>query len=125
VTQTARYLAWFDAELKKRKLRLVVLLLPNRYTIYGPLLTKKAGPWVGYLDRLDAELERHGIATLNGLEVYRSGAQHELETGELSFYREDTHWNPQGVHKIAAALAETLEAPSSDTLAHATRHVIQ
>lgn len=107
---------WFKAELDKRHLRLVVLLMPNRYTIYAPLLTGKDGPWAHYLDNLDLALHKEGIETVNGLDFYRAAARQEVNSGRLSFYREDAHWNARGVELIAKPLAEAIKQNSTASL---------
>jgi hypothetical protein len=67
-----------------------------------------AGP--AYLDRLEAELRRRGIDVLNGLPVLRPFAAQDLSRAQLSYYREDHHWTPLGVQRIAAALIPALRA---------------
>ncbi|HTF63525.1 MAG TPA: hypothetical protein VK638_12545 [Edaphobacter sp.] len=106
VLETARYFSWFKEQLAKRHLNLVVLLVPNRYTLYAPLLEGRGGSWIHYLDRLNVELNNRGVTTVNGLHAYHPVA--ELASGHLLFDREDTHWNPDGIKAIAAPLAGTL-----------------
>jgi hypothetical protein len=126
VAQTTRGFQWLKSEMEKRQIRLIVLLLPNRYTIYAPLLAKNTdGPWTNYLDQLDAQLHQNGIETVNGLEVYRSFANQEIQTGQLSFYREDTHWNPRGVERIAGPLADAIARHQSVSADGNMSHVIQ
>jgi len=99
---------WLKSELDRRHLRLIVLLLPNRYTLYQPLLTRTDAPWAHYLDNVDAALHNEGIETVNGLDYYRAAAQQEVNNGQLSFFREDAHWNARGVRLIAKPLAEAI-----------------
>jgi SGNH hydrolase-like domain, acetyltransferase AlgX len=109
VAQTLHSFQWLKTELDKRHIRLIVLLVPNRYTIYAPLLAGNDGPWTHYLDHLNDELHKSGIESVNGLEVYRSVARQEVNSGHFSFYREDPHWNPHGVEVIAKPLAEAIK----------------
>jgi hypothetical protein len=104
---------WLKSELDKRNIRLIVLLVPNRYTVYSPVLTGKDGAWTHYLDNLDVQLHQAGIETVNGLDVYRSAARQEVESGQLSFFREDPHWNARGIERIAKPLAEAINRNSS------------
>jgi SGNH hydrolase-like domain, acetyltransferase AlgX len=116
VAQSMTGFRWFKSELDKRHLRLVVLLLPNRYTIYAPLLGGNDGPWAHYLDHLDVALQKEGIETVNGLDIYRASARQEVNSGQLSFYREDTHWNARGVELIAKPLADAINHNSPASL---------
>jgi hypothetical protein len=125
VAQTARGFDWLKSEMEKRHLRLIVLLLPNRFTIYAPILAHMDGPWTHYLDQLDAELHKSGIETVNGLEVYRSAAKQEIQTGQLSFYREDPHWNPNGVERIAGPVANAIAKRLAVSPDGNGQHVIQ
>lgn len=122
VLQVVRYFKWFKEQLEHRRLQLVVLLVPNRYTLYAPHLGKQGGVWATYLDRLDSKLRQEGILTVNGMNVYRPAT--ELKSGHLTFYREDTHWNPDGINTIAAPLAETIEKQCPE-LVSGTRHALQ
>ena len=125
VAQTARGFEWLQSEFQKRHLRLIVLLMPNRYTLYAPLLGNVDGPWAHYLDRLNVELKKLGIETVNGLEVYRSVVKQEVQTGNLSFFREDTHWNAHGVNTIAAPLAKALQSGASQSSSGRQPNVVQ
>jgi hypothetical protein len=125
VAQSMTGFLWLKSELDKRHIRLIVLLVPNRYTIYAPLLIGNDGPWTHYLDNLDVELHRAGIETVNGLDVYRSVARQEVSSGQFSFYREDPHWNPSGVERIAKPLAEAIKGNSTASLERDNRHVVQ
>jgi hypothetical protein len=113
VAQAMTGFQWLKSELDKRNIRLIVLLVPNRYTVYSPVLTGKDGTWTHYLDNLDVQLHQAGIETVNGLDVYRSAAQQEVESGQLSFFREDPHWNARGIERIAKPLAEAINRNSS------------
>ena len=89
---------------------LYVVLVPNRYTLYGPPLDgSRAAPADPYLDRVERELSRRGVAVLNGLAVLRPDAAGDLASGHLAFYREDHHWSPVGVGRIARAFARLLD----------------
>lgn len=124
VAQAMTGFQWLKAELDKRHIRLIVLLVPNRYTIYAPVLTGKDGPWTHYLDNLDLQLHQAGIETVNGLDVYRSTARQEVESGQFSFYREDPHWNARGVERIAKPLADVINHNSSAWLER-DKHAVQ
>ena len=111
----AEYVGGWRDSLAARGIATRVLLVPSRYTVYGPELEPGAGRaaalQVGaYLDRLAGDLRARGIPTVNALPVFRAAAPEELRTGVLSFYREDNHWNARGVERIARVVADSLLA---------------
>jgi hypothetical protein len=125
---TAASLTALCKELRKRGMEtVVVVLLPTRLTVYSPWLKDSAGkeaPSAAYLKELEAELAARKVTTVNGLEVFRQQIEHEMSTGQLSFYRDDNHWNPQGVRRIAQAVAQLLPERSIQESAH-TSHAVQ
>ncbi len=109
VRRHAEYFAYFRRLLAQRGMQVCVILMPNRYSLYGPLLDGTAAvPRVPYLDCLEAELAGRGIQVINGLSVLRPYAAADLRSPDMSFYREDHHWSPAGVERIARAAAENL-----------------
>ena len=109
VRRHADYYAYFRQRLQQRGLAAWVILVPNRYSLYGPLTDGPAAvPGPAYLDRLEAALASRGVNVVNGLRVLGPHAAADLATGRMSFYREDHHWSPLGVERIAAATAGAL-----------------
>ena len=91
-----------------------VVLIPNKYSLYGPLIDgAKASPPAPYLDRLEAGLKRRHIHVVNGLSVLKPFAAADLASGHLSFFREDHHWSLRGVERISAALANEVRSVRS------------
>jgi hypothetical protein len=105
--RTAEYMDWLRDELHKRDLSLVVLLLPESISVYDRWLLNSDERNTGdhYFDRLSYRLQRRHIPVLNGLEVLRKHAARDVASGTLSYYREDHHWTPVGVERIADALS--------------------
>lgn len=98
------YFQEYARRLAARGIGLDVILLPNKYTLYGPYLDGKAGVSPNaFLSRMEAELTRRGLPVLNGLTVLQPYAASDVASGELSYFREDHHWSPKGVRRIAAA----------------------
>jgi hypothetical protein len=94
----ARYFSWYADSLRKDGLQLVVLLVPNRPTIYGPLLAHPRD-------------ESHSAATLAEIEAAARGVGVDVVSLEPRFSREapamlsenkylylldDTHWSGTG-----------------------------
>jgi hypothetical protein len=86
-------------------LELVVLLVPNKLTVYGPMAGRTAG--VGALSALEARLKADGVRVLNLEGPMVSAARERLPRGELLYWQDDTHWNAHGV-ALAAELVEPL-----------------
>jgi len=110
---TAEYLVQWVRELEARGLQTHVLLLPTRFTVYGPWLALgelQAGVFQAVQDfhGLEAALRDRNVSTINGLRVFQATAETDLRTGKLPFYREDNHWTPEGVERIARVLADSL-----------------
>lgn len=112
------YFASLSSGLARRGLRSYVVLVPNRYSVYGPLIDGAAAdPRPHYLDRLEADLRSRGIRVVNALPLLRSTAVQDLASGDLSYYREDHHWTPLGVERIARVAAARIrsQSPSEET----------
>jgi hypothetical protein len=121
--RTVDFLEWWRDELARRGIGTVVLILPSRYTVYGPLLEEPGARAalrraVAYTDRVATEVRRRGITTVDAAAFFRARAPDELRTGILSFYREDNHWNPDGVRLVAGLLAEAIASRGDAALLH-------
>ena len=110
VARQVDYFAEFQRLLTQRGLRPYVLLIPNKYTLYGRFVDPAAPRGPRYLDRLERSLSGRGIPVVNGLTALEPYAAGDLATGNTSMYREDHHWAPKGVRILAAALAARLRA---------------
>jgi SGNH hydrolase-like domain, acetyltransferase AlgX len=118
------YFGYYKSLLKQRGCDMYVVLLPNKYTLYAPLLGQPDdGNRQPYLNRLETELRFRDISVINGLSVLQPYAAADLASGQLSFHREDHHWTPLGVRRIAAALAKELH--SKQQLARVSGHAVQ
>lgn len=107
VARNADFFLAYQRWLAQRGHRLFVVLLPNRYTLYGPVADgpRAASPYLGHFAQA---LAQRGVPVLNMLPVFQAHTSAELASGgPLSFYREDHHWSPSGVRLTAqAVLAE-------------------
>jgi hypothetical protein len=118
IRSTADYIVTWTRALEGRGLEPIVLLLPTRFTLYGPSLVhdeRRLGliKAVESFHLLVAELNRRGVRTINGLTVFQETAAQDLSSGELPFYLEDNHWDRAGVERIARVLADSL-APDQE-----------
>jgi len=102
-----RYYRWLASRLRLEGYRLLVVLVPVKYTVYGPLLERgDAGPdeSAAYLDRLRRGLSAVGVPAVDLTAPLRAAAAAALERGDYVFYPDDTHWNAAGVVVAATAV---------------------
>jgi len=97
------FLAEFSARLAKNNVRTVVVLVPNKATVYGGMLQPGFDDFHGgeLLDQIETELRRAGISAVNLTKVFQSAARDRVANRDYIYWRDDTHWNPEGV-QIAA-----------------------
>jgi hypothetical protein len=100
----AALISSWQQHLHRKGIRMIAVLIPDKLSVYGPELgVPPLQPT--YLDRLESELRRRDIPVVNGLHVLRPHAAGDLDRGDLSFWRDDLHWTPLGVKRIASAVA--------------------
>lgn len=106
----AKYFRVLNTELRQRNFRLVVILVPSKYTVYQPLIkdatrTKKTETF----DELEAKLK--DVPVVNTTSALQQAAAEELEHGRLIYWPDDTHWNADGV-RVAAEQFQAAYAAS-------------
>jgi hypothetical protein len=105
ITAWSDFLNRYAGELQKRDLRLVVLLVPNKYTVYGPLTlggpreAEGARLLAGLADRLRAS----GLPVVDSTPLFVAQAALRLPRHEYLYWRDDTHWNAAGIELAAEA----------------------
>jgi hypothetical protein len=108
-SERADFIAYWRDHLAKRGTRMVVLLVPEKMTVYGPALGVRL-PQPALFDRMESELAKRGVTFVNGLPLLRRYMESDLANGRLAFRREDQHWSPLGVERLASATAELLKS---------------
>jgi hypothetical protein len=114
VRDAAEYLAWLQHQFAERGLDFCVLMVPEGISVYGPWLFKQESERLNregrtpVFDRLEPALAKLNIKALNGLAVLRALAADDIANHRLSYYRDDHHWNVQGVTRVASAMAAVL-----------------
>jgi hypothetical protein len=98
-------------DLKRTNYELVVVLVPNKYTVYHRVLSTK--PAVGIepgelLSRIEKELNSKGVPVVNLTTVLQSDAERNADRRIYNYYREDTHWNPRGMQLAAEEINRTV-----------------
>src|SRR5712692_3099601 len=105
----ATYWVWLERELRSDGFQLIVLLVPDKSTVYEPLLLgreAKNRPGSDYLDRLQRSLSSAGLPVVNLKNVFQAQAARELPSNSYLYWLDDTHWNGRGM-RIAAEEIDT------------------
>lgn len=106
---TLRYIDWLNAEVRKEGLELVVILVPEKASVYSPSLeSPQVSPAVEYFKALENALQGARVPVVNLLPVLSSSAAAALDRGEYLYYPDDTHWNGEGIGVAADAIAPLL-----------------
>ncbi|HEY4930138.1 MAG TPA: hypothetical protein VII23_01095 [Terriglobales bacterium] len=102
----AKYFEWYNNSLKQKGWKLVVCLVPNKYTVYGPIIEPPAEalPGVALNDRIAEQLESAGITVVNLTHHLRTQAAEGLAARKYVYWRDDTHWNAVGIDVAAEDL---------------------
>ena len=88
---------------RNRGMTLLFVLVPDKERVYSSALPPSAhiGSQPCILPDLESRMRKNGIAVVNLLPAFEAAAIR----GELLFWRDDTHWNPAGVHLAAEMIA--------------------
>jgi len=94
-------------------LKLLVVLVPRKYTVYQPLLEDEDATRTevgGSLGPVERQFQDAGIAVLNLTETFRALAAKELDRGKYLYWRDDTHWNARGIGVAASEISRVWPA---------------
>ena len=105
----------FRDQLQAQGIRLLVVPVPNKESIYPGMLAKRAED-VGVVvseqtRRLLGQLEQCGIEHVDLFEVFRRARQGESRSDPRRLYlTQDSHWSPEGARLAAGAVAQRVLA---------------
>jgi hypothetical protein len=117
-TAWGSYLAWYARKLQEHDLHLAVLLVPNKYTVYGPLAVGGRGETEGgrLLAGIADRLRSSGVPVIDVTPLFTARAALGLPRHEYLYWRDDTHWNAGGIELAAEALwREVRSIPAART----------
>lgn len=100
---TERAVAFWKAYSERAEtlgLKLIVILVPTKYTVYAPLLSPPELP-TSNMPQVAAALNAAGVKTVDLTSTFQRKAAELLPRGEYIYWRDDTHWNPGGVEVAA------------------------
>jgi len=112
------YLAAFSRRMAERHVTMMVLLVPDKGTVYGSLMDTATSDSGGQdlLAMLEKELRGADVPTLNLTPLFRTAAVRLLPQHDYLYWRDDTHWNAQGVKLAANALWSEIESSQKHNL---------
>ncbi len=105
----------FRDQLQARGIRLLVVPVPNKESIYPEMLARRAED-AGVIvceqtRRLLDQLEQYGIEYVDLFEVFRRAKQEEGRSDPSRLYlAQDSHWSPEGARVAAVAVARRVLA---------------
>jgi hypothetical protein len=100
------------AEMKDTRLKLAVILVPDRFSAYAHLVAQ--GAWTGgmppYQRELDRRLREAGVPVINLYDAMAQAATDAASRWEYLYWRDDTHWNGRGIRVAASEVAAWISA---------------
>jgi hypothetical protein len=112
VSAWANYLTWLSGELRQDGLTLVVLMIPNKLSVYEPLFSVREDASVNEqnFSNLQNLMTAGKIPVVNLLDPFRAQAAADLDSDLYIYWKDDTHWNERGMTLGAKLLADRLAA---------------
>jgi hypothetical protein len=112
----ANYFAWLSAELRKDGLDLVVLLVPNKYTVYQPFFAvpESSSRSEQNILLLQSRLFGENVPVVSLVGAFRKQAASDLENHEYLYWKDDSHWNERGMTIAAKKLADRIATQEFD-----------
>jgi len=109
------YLRFLSEHLRARGLNFIVVLIPTQYSVYSPLTVEPRPPTQGmaFLATLEKKLREVGIVAVNVGPLLGAAAEKGLSDHHYVYWRDDTHWNKDGVGLAAGAIAASWPSEGS------------
>lgn len=102
----------------------LIVFVPDKYRVYGPLLDDDPvqnlpQAQLAHLSKVAAELN---IPLLDLTEAMRARSRALLAQGEVTYWRDDTHWNPYGIEVAAREISHVLPQHPKPTCRGISEH---
>jgi hypothetical protein len=107
------YWTWMADELKQDHFSILVVLVPNKFSVYQPFLQDQSAAVEDpgrFMTILEERLRAKGIPVVNLLPSFRSAAARGLERRSYIYWPADTHWNPVGAALAAEEICKVWAA---------------
>ncbi len=102
----------FRDQLAQRGIVLVVMIAPNKVSIYPDKLTGQAKPGelsVSYhTEKLIARIKQAKVEFVDLFELYKRARVRESTESREYYLTQDSHWSPEGMRAAARAVAEKI-----------------
>ena len=103
----------FRDQLAARGIRLLVMPMPGKASVYPEMLTRRAvgakRPVGGHTLELIARLKRAGVEVIDLSETFAEARDRQPSGDDTQYYlSQDTHWSPKGVSLAAETVARRI-----------------
>lgn len=109
--ESSAYFSEINALVRGTGNELLVILVPDKYVVYRPLL-RNTGPSPerqSHLGQLEEDLLHRGVPVVNLTSALKLEAAEGLQNRRYDYLVDDTHWNRLGIHVAAAAISRDLK----------------
>jgi hypothetical protein len=105
LTNVVSAIRYVNQRCRENGIELVILLIPDKFSVYGCFLENVPAPPSAILSELEKMLVAENVHVINLLPVFQ---QHAL-AGEQLYWRDDTHWNDSGVRVAVDEVAKFIQ----------------
>ena len=111
------FLSSFRDRLAELNLKVVVLLVPNKYTVYAPFSSPSLNdpPGVHLLETLENKLRSAQVPVVNVTSAFRVETAKTLPQHEYLYWRDDTHWNGRAIEIASEQLWSEIQNSTPGT----------
>jgi hypothetical protein len=112
---SAAYWSWLRRRLGAEEFRLLVVLVPSKFTVYRRFLddSAPAAHPRDFLGELERRLRAAGVPVVNLTAAMSEGAARDLDHGVYLYYRDDIHWNRRGTELAATVVSSSIRQPGA------------
>jgi hypothetical protein len=99
-------------QLRASGLDLAVVILPDKLTVYRPLLRDPVPAnqdSVAFLGEFEHKLQDQHVPVVNLAPILIDEARQALDRNETIYWLDDTHWDPKGIDIAARAISRALD----------------
>ena len=104
------YFRSFEQELAVHNLALLLVIIPEKFTVYYPLLVHapQARQPEPYTDMLERALLDGGLRVVGSTSLLSTEAAMALDQGSTLYWLDDTHWNRKGIEIVSRLIEGVL-----------------
>ena len=116
IGESVRYATTMRDEARRLGLHYLVVLVPVKTAVYQHLMAPAGTPAVppGTITETERQLREAGVPVLNLYRPLADRAERLLARHQLVYWRDDTHWNADGIATAAEAIAAAIARSGND-----------